>query len=331
MVYQGRVRLHREEQGQKDVLFVRGDYFGAEALLPKEKSHSEIIAEEDVVLLALSPKDFFSLKDIIPYLKENLQVSVYGRRLIKKLHFDWVRENEVIYFLGRKHPILLFKALAVPFAIAIVPFLLLFSAWQQQIISPSILGGIIAVLLFGWTWWRWEDWRNDYYIVTNQRVVWLEKIIGIHDSRQEAPLSEILSVGADVDFWGQFFDYGNVNVRTFVGNIRLHHVHHPYQVRHVIEELWKLIQNDAAYKDQTILFITVDHGRGEEPEETWRHHASKRTLAKSKRYPQYEDGIVGSEAVWMAAIGWAKPAEPAEPNIAIAVEEARKKKIGIWR
>ena len=75
-----------------------------------------------------------------------------------------------------------------------------------------------------------------------------------------------------------------------------------------IEELWKLIQNDAAYKDKTILFITVDHGRGEEPEETWRHHASKRTLAKSKRYPQYEDGIVGSEAVWMAAIGPGVPA-----------------------
>ena len=242
MVYQGQVRLHREEQGQKDVLFVRGDYFGAEALLPKEKSHSEIIAEEDVVLLTLSHRDFVSLKEIIPYLKENLQVSVYGRRLIKKFHFDWIREGEVIYFFGRKHPILLFKAFAVPFAIAIVPFLLLFSAWQRQIISPSILGGIIVVLLFGWTWWRWEDWRNDYYIVTNQRVVWLEKIIGIHDSRQEAPLTEILSVGADVGFWAQFFDYGNVNVRTFVGNIRLHHVHHPYQVRHVIEELWKRAQ-----------------------------------------------------------------------------------------
>ena len=88
MIYRGKVRLHREEQGQKDVLFGRGDYFGAEALLPKEKSHSEIIAEGDVVLLTLSPESFSALEKIIPYLTENLRISVYGRRLIKKLHFD---------------------------------------------------------------------------------------------------------------------------------------------------------------------------------------------------------------------------------------------------
>ncbi len=76
-----------------------------------------------------------------------------------------------------------------------------------------------------------------------------------------------------------------------------------------IEELWQFIQTDADYKDQTILFITVDHGRGDTPEETWRHHGSKRSMAKYKEYlAQYPDGIVGSEAVWMAAMGPGIPA-----------------------
>lgn len=76
-----------------------------------------------------------------------------------------------------------------------------------------------------------------------------------------------------------------------------------------IRELWEFIQGDADYKDRTVLFITVDHGRGEEPEETWQHHASKRSLARNKEYiAQYKDGIVGSEAVWMAAIGPGIPA-----------------------
>lgn len=71
-----------------------------------------------------------------------------------------------------------------------------------------------------------------------------------------------------------------------------------------IKETWQLIQSDAEYMDKTVLFITVDHGRGEEPEETWLYHASKRSLAgKMKHLARYEDGIVGSEAVWMAAIG----------------------------
>ena len=52
------------------------------------------------------------------------------------------------------------------------------------------------------------------------------------------------------------------------------------------------------------MFVSVDHGRGEDPIETWQHHASKRSLSGYMRsLAQYEDGIVGSEAVWMAAIG----------------------------
>ena len=76
-----------------------------------------------------------------------------------------------------------------------------------------------------------------------------------------------------------------------------------------IEELWELISSDDFYKDNTILFITVDHGRGEEPEETWRHHASKKSVSRSMQsLARYEEGIVGSDAVWMAAIGPGVPA-----------------------
>jgi hypothetical protein len=76
-----------------------------------------------------------------------------------------------------------------------------------------------------------------------------------------------------------------------------------------IGELWQLIQSDEFYKDSTALFITVDHGRGEEPEETWKDHASKRSMARNpERLSRYGEGIVGSEAVWMAAMGPGIPA-----------------------
>lgn len=76
-----------------------------------------------------------------------------------------------------------------------------------------------------------------------------------------------------------------------------------------IGEIWQLIQSDEAYVDRTVLFITADHGRGEEPQETWMYHASKRSVARStSRLSRFEDGIIGSEAVWMAAIGPGVPA-----------------------
>jgi hypothetical protein len=71
-----------------------------------------------------------------------------------------------------------------------------------------------------------------------------------------------------------------------------------------IGEIWEMIQSTEGYRDNTVLFITVDHGRGEEPIETWLHHASKRsTTGYMLSLAQYADGIVGSEATWMAAIG----------------------------
>ena len=77
-----------------------------------------------------------------------------------------------------------------------------------------------------------------------------------------------------------------------------------------IGELWRFVQNDEIYRGNTIFFITVDHGRGEEPEETWQHHASKKTMEKNEQYlAQYPEGIVGSEAVWMAAMGPGVPVQ----------------------
>ena len=36
-------------------------------------------------------------------------------------------------------------------------------------------------------------------------------------------------------------------------------------------------------------------------------------------------------SVWMVTQGWAKPAPQADPKLAAAADNARKKKIGIWR
>jgi hypothetical protein len=93
--------------------------------------------------------------------------------------------------------------------------------------------------------WTVVDWGNDYYVVTNQRVVWLEKVVGIYDSRQESPLSTILSVGVETGQLGRILDYGNVIIRTFVGRIPFNHVTHPEQAQHMIEEYWNRTKEHA--------------------------------------------------------------------------------------
>lgn len=76
-----------------------------------------------------------------------------------------------------------------------------------------------------------------------------------------------------------------------------------------IAQVWEQIQSSAFYRDNTVLFITTDHGRGHQPIETWQHHASREsTSGYMESLAHYEDGIVGSDAIWMAAMGPGIPA-----------------------
>lgn len=72
----------------------------------------------------------------------------------------------------------------------------------------------------------------------------------------------------------------------------------------LIAQVWQTLQSIPQYRNNTVLLVSVDHGRGEEPIETWLHHASKRSLdGYMSSLAQYEEGIVGSEATWIAAMG----------------------------
>ncbi len=63
--------------------------------------------------------------------------------------------------------------------------------WTSEVLRNGalILAAIILGIGFGWTIWTWIDWGNDYYVVTNQRVVWIEVVIGLYESRNEAPMN----------------------------------------------------------------------------------------------------------------------------------------------
>ncbi len=60
-----------------------------------------------------------------------------------------------------------------------------------------------------------------------------------------------------------------------------------HQFDRFLADLWETLQGLPEYRDQTLLLVTTDHGRGSGPSE-WRQHGRK---------------IRGSEAVWIAALG----------------------------
>jgi len=240
LIFRGKVIVSRKRRKKEEQLAIleQGDYFGEEALLTNRKRSATVRVQEDVLLLSLTRQKFIALLKKIPQFKPNFQISVESRKLARRLHFKWVHSDEVIYFLAHKHIILFFQAALIPAAFLILPAILVlgFLFIKYILLIWIALGSLFLIAV--WLVWDFIDWGNDYYIVTNQRVIWLEKVVGLYDSRQEAPLTTVLSVGTETEPLGRSLDYGNVIIRTFVGRIAFHHVSHPYQAAALVQEHW---------------------------------------------------------------------------------------------
>ncbi|MFQ3209233.1 MAG: hypothetical protein ACI9U5_001906 [Colwellia sp.] len=76
-----------------------------------------------------------------------------------------------------------------------------------------------------------------------------------------------------------------------------------HQTDAFIADLWHTLQIMPGYKDNTVLLITTDHGRGSNADD-WQHHASKLAVQNTmKNLELFPDGIIGSEHIWFAAMG----------------------------
>ena len=249
LIYAGSVRITRKQE-KKEIqlaLLIKNDYFGEMALVANRRRSATVTALTDTTLLVLSRADFEKLYKRAPHIRVDLEIAVRSRQLARKLKFKWLRPDEVIYFLARKHPLILWQKLALP-ALALMVPAGFFYAWVFLInyLIVALAGGLSLLAIILYMIWLVIDWGNDYYIVTNQRVVWLEKVVGIYDSRQESPIGTILSVGIEANQFGRYFDYGNVIVRTFVGKIPFSNVNHPDQASKMIEEYWNRTKEVAA-------------------------------------------------------------------------------------
>lgn len=241
LIYKGRIKITRPREGGEDFLawLTAGDYFGEEALFEHRNRSATVRAVEDSTILFLSREGFEGLLTQYEKLRPNFLVAINSRKLARETRFKWLGPKESIYFLARRHKIRLYQALLAPLFALFLPIILIVWGYLSGATTPVALGGALLLPIIGWGIWQYIDWTNDYYIVTNQRVVWVERVVGIYDSRQEVPLATILSVNVETDVIGRQLNYGNVTVRTFVGRIQFDYVDHPEQAADMIREYWE--------------------------------------------------------------------------------------------
>lgn len=239
----GKIRLTQVRRRKEYALatLVAGDYFGEEAMRRRSRRPVNAAAIQDSTLVRLESHQLEKLCRQIPPLRPNLRIVASTHELVQSGRLNWLNPDEVVYLMARKHPIFAMASLIGPFVLFLLAFLVglgLYMTILPGTITPVLVTGITYLAALGWGVWKIYDWSNDYNIVTNQRVVWMERVAGLYDSRQEAPLTTLLSVGVQTTQFGRMMGYGNVLVRTFTGTLKLRQIRYPEQVATLVEEHW---------------------------------------------------------------------------------------------
>ncbi|MEK9163770.1 MAG: cyclic nucleotide-binding domain-containing protein [Chloroflexota bacterium] len=222
---------------RKLATLVPGDYFGERGVVKGGARSATIQAVTDVTLFKLSRDHFHTFIGRNPRIKPHLQVALQSRNYARSANFKWLREEEVVYLVTLRHRIFLLQMLAIPSAVmsgmvlvmALMLFLKLPAPW---LVAP----GILALADLAWLRWNWADFHNDWYVVTNQRVVDIDKIALIYDSRAEAPIQSVVNTAIKTTEWGRQLSYGDVIVNTFSGPITFHDVPNPQATADMVLE-----------------------------------------------------------------------------------------------
>lgn len=214
-----------------------GDVFGARSLALDGSRVSRVKALHATRVLYLPRRDLERLLQAFPALAERLRTLAAGRSLKPDSQFDWLGRDESIQFVMRKHSAALWLRLTRAMVLAIGSMLCVLFGLEAANPVPWLLAAFGLLLgAGGWAAWELMDWRNDYYVLTDQRVVWLEQKLLRSASRVEAPLETVQSVNTHTTLLGRILGFGDVMIQTFTSTVSMPKVGDPQTTKFLVEE-----------------------------------------------------------------------------------------------
>ncbi len=214
-----------------------GDYFGEEVLENEWVRQSNAETLNDVKLARLSVPNFIILLDKFPPLAVRLQLILDSFRLRQKTRFNWLDSDETVYFVTRRHKFFLLLMILPPILVGMTAVLVCILWYLSTLMLSGLLFlGLSVLVSLAWLAWNYVDWSNDYYVVTDQRVVYQERVILLYDSRLESPLEAVQSTNIFTTLWGRWLGYGNLAIRTYIGTILFRRIAYPDLVQTLIQE-----------------------------------------------------------------------------------------------
>jgi hypothetical protein len=244
LIISGKVSLQKvTDKGEETIaVYGPGDHFGSEMLSDTTRKRlTRATALGETRLMKFSRKDLRGLFAMCSEFEHAARLEHRSFLILLRKPFPWRNDQENIIYINRKHYYFLFRSLVLPIltgVLLLIPLGLLYILFfTKSIILPILMLTELAISFF-WSLWKGWDWTNDYYVITDQRILNLEKVVLFYESRQETPLEAILSLETDTSFSGRWMGFGTIRARTYTGSIQFKYIQNPEWVISLMQEYW---------------------------------------------------------------------------------------------
>ena len=147
-------------------------------------------------------------------------------------YFDDQFDDEEVLYVFRKHPIVMRKGLILGLLgplVGVLPAAVDPNLGFGLFFGGLIGGCILGLLLFAPSW---IGWHFSVFIVTNQRFIQITQKGLFHRAVADLSLQQIQSVNYEVKGLQEtMLGFGTILMRTYVGDMVIHNVHHPARIQ----------------------------------------------------------------------------------------------------
>lgn len=217
-----------------------GEWFGETSLLTGETHEATMEALTPCALLSLHKEDFDAWAAKHRAAVRHLRMRPDVRRKYEAPHFRWLEVGEVPILFCRRHPVHMLVRLPLPLAVFAVGCLTVLAGGEDGL-GLTLLGLGLAIAVAGGlaVLWVVMDWRNDFIMVTNRRVVHMEKVLLIREVQAEVGLEQVQDVRTTAkNVFQRMLGVGSVRLETAgaTGQIQFDFVGNPEAIK---EEIFK--------------------------------------------------------------------------------------------
>ena len=244
VIASGRVALfHVDAAGVEQFVGMRESgaegWLGETSVLLGEPHDVTALAQEAVGTLLITRKSLRELMDANPRLRAQLKPrqETADRVALMAEHHEWLTEGESIVKVVHRHPWALVRqtVLTIWLLIAInLCALLAATAFDFEIIYA--IAAVSAVVIFiGVSVFVYLNYKNDFYVVTNKRVLHVEQVPLGRQRFEEAPLGAIQEIQFERNtIMASLMDFGDLAVETYTGIVAMTTISHPEDVKALI-------------------------------------------------------------------------------------------------